>query len=151
FSQRRLVLGFEQRLPSIPVQSEECIVIDPMALDTVLTYDLPYWTVRPIHFRPCWSSILRRYRSDQARGQCNREYRLHLKPLHQVRPGSRPVLSPRLSRWMSYRSRRLKSMFEHRCTLSGNTMWRFPLKVPSTLPMSSMGTFSCACRCELPM
>src|SRR5262245_26758539 len=37
-------------------------------------------------------------------------------------PGMRPVLSPRLSRWMPYRSRRLNSMLEHLWTLSGKTI-----------------------------
>ena len=42
-------------------------------------------------------------------------------------------------------------MFDVRCVLSGNTRWRLPLNVPSMPPTRITGTFSCACRCELPM
>src|SRR5438132_14425442 len=52
------MLGFYQRLPSGFVQSEEGVVIDPMALNAILPYDLPYRTIRPVHFRPRRSPIL---------------------------------------------------------------------------------------------
>src|SRR5713226_8773146 len=101
------MFGFDERLPSGSVQTEKGIIIDPMALRAVLAYDLPYGTVRPVHLRPrCSSSLRGGWRGDGdrqhgSRDQNNQAYSgFSYYRFHQVSPGRRPVLSPRLSRWM---------------------------------------------------
>src|SRR5262245_31123407 len=91
---------FEKRLPPGFVQSEESIVIDPVALCAVLADDLPYRTIRTVHFRSRCPSILccngrgnrgrqSNHEKQNSRTKCDfLHYRFHPTILHQ-----RPVPS----------------------------------------------------------
>src|SRR6185437_7249983 len=61
------------------------------------------------------------------------------------------VLEPKLFFSMPYLSRMANSMLDVLSVLSGNTMWRFPLNLPSIPPRRMTGTFTCAWRWEFPM
>ena len=66
--------------------------------------------------------------------------RFQCKATHHTRPGRRPVLSPKLSRWMSNWSRMLSSRLPVGTCLVGYARWRPPLSLPLLPPTRMCGT-----------
>src|SRR5690242_7567446 len=153
-----------QFLPGRPVLSMISVVVNPVALGTVFADHFPYRSIRAFDLRPRHASELSRGRSRQPeqRNRCadrnlrgsptnHRESGLVLEPNESISPTCRPLASYFGNFSMPYLCNTASSIFEVRSVLSGKTMCRLPLNLPSMPPSRMTGTFTCAWRCELPI
>src|SRR5215469_4769756 len=129
------------------------IIVDSVAGGAVLADYLPHRSIGALDFRPGHPSQLSRGRASQCqkRGGCP-DHNSHdgpprhsatglvLEPKSCWTPTCRPLTSYLGNSSIPYLCSTARSIFEVRSVLSGKTIWRLPLNLPSSPPSKITGT-----------